>query len=171
MHESRTRTPAPHGPSRAAVAASWLAVAAVAALVFLMSSRDADALDHGSGIVSLAKAWLAGVAAGVAGRPVDVSPVGHALEFCALGAALVNALRWHVAPGRAWRLAALLSSAYGACDELHQLLMPGRSCDAADWLVDTVAAALGAAIVYALLVRHARDAGGGRPCPRSATTT
>lgn len=171
MHESRTRTPAPHGSSRAAVVASWLAVAAVAALIFLMSSRDADALDHGTGIVSLAKAWLARTVALMAGRPVDVSPAGHLLEFCALGAALANALRWHAPRARAAALSVALASLYGAADELHQLLVPGRSCDAADWLVDTVAAALGAAIVYALLVRHARDAGGGRPCSRSATTT
>ena len=169
MQESRTRTPAPHGPSRAAVVASWLAVAAVAALIFLMSSRDADALDHGTGIVSLAKAWLARTAALMAGRPVDVSPAGHLLEFCALGAALANALRWHVPRARAAALAVTLASLYGATDELHQLLVPGRSCDAADWLVDTVAAALGALIVYAVLRHASGSRGGTEPWPPTTT--
>lgn len=158
----------PHGPTRAVVVASWLAVAAVAALVFLMSSRDADALDHGSGVVSLAKAWLAQRAALLVGHPVDVSPVGHLLEFCALGAALANALRWHVPRGRAAALAVAAASLYGVTDELHQLLVPGRSCDAADWLVDTVAAALGALIVYAVL-RHAERSREGRPWPPTTT--
>jgi VanZ family protein len=34
-------------------------------------------------------------------------------------------------------LAVVLTSAYGASDEFHQLFVPNRSCDVADWMADT----------------------------------
>lgn len=90
---------------------------------------------------------------------MDVSPVGHFSEYLVLGAALCNALRFHLKPqGPAGALlvakpiselskwapivAAALSSLYGVTDEFHQIFTPGRSCDPMDWLVDTIAAAL-----------------------------
>ena len=99
------------------------------------------------------------------GHEVDVSPVGHFSEYLMLGAALCNALRFHLKPqGPAGALlvakpidalskwtpiiAAALSSLYGVTDEFHQIFTPGRSCDPMDWLVDTIAAALGALICY-----------------------
>ena len=48
-------------------------------------------------------------------------------------------------------VAAALSSLYGVTDEFHQIFTPGRSCDPMDWLVDTIAAALGALICYLVL--------------------
>lgn len=56
---------------------------------------------------------------------------------------------------RLWLLmlaAVVIASLYGASDELHQLFVPGRLCDPADWLTDTCGAALGAAVA-ALLAR------------------
>jgi VanZ family protein len=44
-------------------------------------------------------------------------------------------------------LAALVSSAYGAIDELHQYFVPGRYNSFCDWLADTLGAFLGAAAV------------------------
>lgn len=44
-------------------------------------------------------------------------------------------------------LAALaLASLYGVSDEVHQLFVPGRMCDPADWVTDTLGAALGACL-------------------------
>ncbi len=55
--------------------------------------------------------------------------------------ARVGALRgW---PGRGLVIAAVLVSALGAADELHQLLIPGRDCELGDWIVDTVGGASG----------------------------
>ena len=44
--------------------------------------------------------------------------------------------------------AALVTSAYGAFDELYQNLTPGRNCSASDWIADTVGGILGA-LLYA----------------------
>lgn len=43
---------------------------------------------------------------------------------------------------RAAVLAAVLASAYGVTDEVHQYFVPGRSADAADWLADATGAFL-----------------------------
>jgi VanZ family protein len=43
-------------------------------------------------------------------------------------------------------LVAGIASLYGATDEVHQLFVPGRNCNAWDWAADTVGAALGAAV-------------------------
>lgn len=44
--------------------------------------------------------------------------------------------------GRAAWFALLAVSAFGVTDEFHQSFVPGRSCSAADWVADTLGAAL-----------------------------
>lgn len=138
-------------PPRAAVVLSWAAVAAVAVMIFLMSAKDATTLDTDSGIITMMKDWLASAAFTLFGHPVDVSPVGHFAEFFLLGCALANALRWHLPLNRAALAAIAAASAYGITDEFHQLFVPMRSCDSADWAVDTVAAIAGALIICAII--------------------
>jgi VanZ family protein len=43
---------------------------------------------------------------------------------------------------RAWWMALLATSLFGASDEWHQYYVPGRSCDFYDWLADTLGGAL-----------------------------
>ncbi len=140
-------------PKRLAIAFSWLAVAVIAAFIFWMSAKDGTTLDEDFGIISIIKAALASAAQDAFGYPVDVSPVGHFCEYLIFGAALANALRWHIPIKRAVLLAAVLASAYGMTDEIHQLFVPQRSCDILDWTVDTVAGAIGAAITAAICAR------------------
>lgn len=47
-------------------------------------------------------------------------------------------------------IAILLTSLFGAVDELHQYFVPGRSADYQDWLADTIGAII-AMIAYAKL--------------------
>ncbi len=139
---------------RTAVALSWAAVAAVAAMIFLMSAKDGTTLDTDSGLITAVKNWLASAALALFGHPVDVSPVGHFAEFFLFGCVLANALRWHMPLRRCPWMAAALASIYGVTDEFHQLFVPMRSCDPADWAVDTVAALVGALIATAVLQRR-----------------
>lgn len=132
---------------------SWVVVAAIAALIFWMSAKDGVALDEHSGLISAVKAWLADLAQAIFGHPVDVSPIGHFTEYLAFGAALANALRWHLPLKRAALCAVVFASAYGVTDEIHQIFVPLRSCDPADWAVDTVAAAIGALVAFVFLRR------------------
>ncbi len=165
------------GPKTATVVASWVVVAAVLGFIFAMSSRDGYQIDNASGIFSAIKQWLAAQALAMTGHEVDVSPVGHFCEYLVLGAALTNALRFHLKPEGAagaalvakpvdalskWApaIACALSSVYGVTDEFHQIFTPGRSCDPVDWAVDTVAAAIGALICYFVLKAARKRRGG-----------
>jgi len=42
---------------------------------------------------------------------------------------------------------------YGALDEIHQLLVPGRSAETLDWVADALGAFAGVLIVYLLISR------------------
>ena len=153
------------------VVLSWTAVIVMLIVIFWMSARSGNDLDNNSGIVSMVKSMLANCALALFGHEVDVSPVGHFTEYLLLGAALTNALRFtpwtkfgpvHGKTHPSGMLgdfpapiaAALLSSAYGVTDEFHQIFTPARSCDPMDWLVDTCAAAIGAAIIWVFLKKR-----------------
>jgi VanZ family protein len=78
----------------------------------------------------------------------------HLVEYAAFAVAVTWGLS-HVGPGlgRAARWAALLGSLYGATDEFHQRFVPHRSADVADWVADTLGAALGALLAWLILRR------------------
>lgn len=143
----------------AAIAASWALVLVIAALIFTMSAKDGATLDHGSGFISAVKTWLASTGQALFGHPVDVSPVGHFSEYFVFGASLLNALRWHLPAKNALFAAPLIASLYGVTDEIHQIFVPTRSCDPADWTVDTVAAIVGAILAYAVIKRLKKTKG------------
>lgn len=156
-HAPRTGEKSPNRNARFAVVASWAAVVVMLALIFWMSAKTGADLDENSGLVSTVKAWLASTAVRIVGHPIDISPIGHFTEYLVLGALLFNALRWHLPLPRAAWIAPLLASLYGITDEFHQIFVPSRSCDPADWLVDTVAAIIGALIAFAFLRKKGKQ--------------
>ena len=42
---------------------------------------------------------------------------------------------------------------YGAVDELHQLLVPGRSAETMDWVADALGTSLGVLVLYFLITK------------------
>jgi VanZ family protein len=46
----------------------------------------------------------------------------------------------------------LIVSTYGALDELHQLFIPGRSCDILDWTSDTIGVIIGVSLMTLLIL-------------------
>lgn len=75
----------------------------------------------------------------------------HGVEYAGLALLFCRAL---TGEGMAWTVAALaavlLTSAYSASDEYHQLFVPLRDGNVGDWIADTIGAALGAALGVAL---------------------
>lgn len=138
--------------ARAFAIISWILVAVMLGIIFFMSSRSGEALDTNTGIITILRNALLAASSAVFGHPVDVSPVGHFAEFFLLGLALTNALRLSLPLPKAGAYAVLFASLYGITDELHQIFVPGRSCDPLDWLVDTLAALI-AALVFAAIMR------------------
>lgn len=108
-----------------------LGVALFAALIFAFSSRS-----------------------DVPGNPGGLFPgsdkVAHFLEFAAFGAILLLALT--SADWRPWDapLAASLGIVYGLVDELHQILVPGRTPDVLDAVADAAGVLLAVAILACL---------------------
>lgn len=144
--------------SNVAIVISWLFVVVMLALIFFMSAKTGDALNTDSGFISMAIDMLSSWASALFGQHVDVSPVGHFGEYFLLGIALTNALRLSMPLPRAGAYAVIFASLYGVTDELHQILVPGRSCDPFDWLVDTIAASLAAIISIAIMrIRQKRN--------------
>ena len=143
-------------PSTPFIVASWLAVVAVAALIFYMSAHTGDELDSSSGIITLIREWLKQAAFALFGSSVDISPLGHFAEYFLFGAVLTNALRLHMPLRKAALIALLIASTYGVTDEIHQIFVPQRSADPLDWVVDTIAAGLACLLTAVLLMRRNR---------------
>lgn len=79
---------------------------------------------------------------------VNFDKVAHLLVFGLLGtliARVEGVARW---PGLGVGWAVVLASAFGGLDEWHQSYTPGRYVEFADWVADTVGAAL-AVTLYA----------------------
>ena len=74
----------------------------------------------------------------------------HLAEYAVLGVLWVRALAGDgVALRAAVVVSVVLTSAYGATDEYHQSMVPGRHPDIADWIIDTLGASIGAAAYVA----------------------
>jgi VanZ family protein len=70
----------------------------------------------------------------------------HTVEYTGLGLLVFRAVAGEGLNGwTATLLTIVIVSLYGASDEWHQSFVPLRTADVYDWLVDTMAAALGAA--------------------------
>ena len=91
---------------------------------------------------------------------VHQDKVLHAGVYAVLGILLLTAQPMR-ARGYSWRqacISALIASAYGLSDEIHQYFIPGRNSDILDWVADS-AGALIAASLLAWLSRKWKSAG------------
>jgi VanZ family protein len=87
--------------------------------------------------------------------PLGFDKVQHFFAYFALGAAIAlwfSREKWRHSL-RLPALTAALASVYGIVDEIHQYFVPGRNCNAADWLFDTLGAVAAAAVVKLFLAR------------------
>jgi len=81
----------------------------------------------------------------------------HLAAFAVLAVAVglwVSPSFWKRRSILALLLAAIIGSAYGALDELHQYFVPNRECSFWDWLADTLGAFFGAAAMLLLNLRR-----------------
>jgi len=80
----------------------------------------------------------------------------HLAAFAVLAAATglwITPAFWKRRPVLSLSLVALIGSAYGVVDELHQYYVPGRFSSSWDWLADTLGALLGAVAVLLFMRR------------------
>jgi VanZ family protein len=74
--------------------------------------------------------------------------IAHFLVFGLVATSILRTPKFNDLSLRSMLIAALITSAYGACDEFRQSLTPARSVEFADWLADTFGAFV-AVTVYA----------------------
>ena len=100
---------------------AWAPVVLWAAVIFALSSVP----DLGTGLGT----W-----------DTALRKLAHTAEYAILGALVLRAVR--SAP-----MAVLFASAYAVTDEVHQAFVQGRHGSPVDWLIDTVGAFLGVALL------------------------
>ena len=126
--------------------ASWIAVAAWALGIFILSSMSGTEISE----INVLDIW---------------DKAAHFSAFAVGAVLLALALRWNTAWSwlRVTLTAIVAISIFGATDEWHQLYTPHRSgADVGDWTADTLGAIAGATLI------HARHRFTNRPAPRGA---
>lgn len=149
---------------------AWILVIFWCACIFFMSAHTGNDLDSGSGFIATVKAWLQTLLTPLFGAESDVASVlGHFSEYLVLGALLTHALRYSpsLSTGALIAIALALGSFYGVTDELHQIFVPGRVCDVADWITDTLGCAVGILGFVGLRAANRRRGAVRNDCGRS----
>lgn len=141
---------------------SWIAVVLWMGVIFLFSNQPAtDSRELSSGITEFILTAIEKVSPEISGH-VDtlhhiVRKNAHFTIYLILGALVLNALKKNGVRGyRNLIFALAICVVYATTDELHQLLIPGRSGEVKDVLIDSSGALTGIVFyqfVYSLFRR------------------
>lgn len=120
--------------------AAWILVVVCMGVIFWLSSQTADESSAQSTAMLI---WLKNIFGDNVFTDFIVRKAAHMLEFTGLSL-LVNIALWQTRKKKETAFAIALTSLYAVTDELHQVFVPGRSCQLSDWAIDTAGAILGA---------------------------
>ena len=126
------------------ITVSWLLVAVCMAIIFAFSAQSGDA----SQTVSDDFTTFLGLPLSVVSF---IRKTAHFFEFAGLAVLIYNALFRTCARTKPL-MSFLLTAAYAATDELHQLFVEGRACRIFDLFVDSCGAATGIAVLTLLIL-------------------
>ncbi|MCM1286095.1 MAG: VanZ family protein [Acetobacter sp.] len=122
-------------------AVSWSLTVICMAVIFWLSSRTSAESSEQSGVIL---EWLITHFGDGVFTDFIVRKSAHCLEYT--GLALLMNISLYFSKNKLSPLPAIaLTSAYAVTDEIHQLFVEGRSCQPADWAIDTLGAAVGTA--------------------------
>ena len=122
------------------------------AIIFTLSACSAEKSDQQSG-------FLVNVVTSIFPSVTDIDltttiirKTAHFLEYALLGFLLTRAYAKNVKFAKQSPkmiiLAVVTAALYSTSDEIHQVFVPGRSCEFRDICIDTIGATLGACIYY-----------------------
>ena len=83
--------------------------------------------------------------------------VTHAALYAVFGALIVRSLTTTRPPLTRIAVAVAIAASFGAIDEWHQRLIPGRSSDHRDWYADVSGSVAGSILAFAGLRREFRS--------------
>lgn len=134
----------------------WALVAACMCTIFYFSSRTAvESTEQSNFVIEILKKLFGEDFAIATDRAVRKS--AHFLEYTGLG--LLFGLAFFAQLDKPRTAFAILgTSLYAITDEVHQIFVDGRSCEAFDWMIDTAGGTLGAFafLLIFLLIRKIR---------------
>ena len=122
----------------------------ISVAIFTLSSFGADGSNAQSGFVVGIVTSVFPSASNISILTTIVRKLAHFTEYTLLGFFTARAFAAYKKP-LAW--SAVTCIAYSITDELHQLLVPGRSCELTDILIDSTGIILGT-LIYCLIHRH-----------------
>ena len=131
----------------------WAAVILWMALIFFFSAQVAEQSDQLSTgitekIITIIKNVIPDAGLIVETMNHVVRKYAHFFVYLMLGVLTANALRSSGMRGlKGLALAFAICVLYAASDEVHQLFVPGRSCQLTDVLIDSTGALIGSGIV------------------------
>ncbi len=148
MQQSKTNT--------AASIFWWAIVIAYLGVIFYFSGRTATESATQSGSIL---DFIRNILGDNALSDFIVRKSAHFLEFAGLSF-LLNIAFFVSTSSRELTVSTLLAMLYAVTDELHQSLVPGRSCELRDWCVDAAGTILGmffAFIVITIISKYRKN--------------
>lgn len=129
------------------------------AIIFTLSACSAEKSDQQSGfLVNIVTSVFPG-ATDIDLTTTIIRKTAHFLEYALLGFLLARAYSKNVKVAKESSkmilLAVITAALYSTSDEIHQIFVPGRSCEFRDICIDTIGALLGASIYYLIYKKRA----------------
>lgn len=117
-----------------------------------MAEKESETRGHWAWPLMLAVMIFVASGRGSVAAP-DVTNIDKLTHFSVFG--LLATLIARTQPSKRWWLGLVLASFYGIADEFRQSFTPGRSVEVADWVADTLGAAV-AVTAYGLWTGYRR---------------
>lgn len=124
------------------IAVSWIAVAVCMGIIFFLSAQNGEESEGTSQWMLL-----------LLKLPISeetLRTAAHFLEFTGLAVLVFNALYQTCSKTMPF-ISFVISSAYAATDEIHQLFVEERACSLFDWFIDSLGAASGIAVLCLII--------------------
>ncbi len=122
------------------------------AIIFTLSACSAEKSDQQSGfLVNIVTSMFPGVT-DIDLTTTIIRKTAHFLEYALLGFLLARAydknVKFAKQSPKMIIMAVVTAALYSTSDEIHQIFVPGRSCEFRDICIDTIGATLGAYVYY-----------------------
>jgi len=122
-------------------------------IIFMMSSYDGNESSNQSGMIVNFIANLLNID-NINVLSLIIRKMAHFTESLILGLLVVNMINNY--NNKSILISIIICIIYATSDEIHQLFVPGRSCQLLDILIDTIGSVIGIYLYKKILIRDTR---------------